>query len=86
MSGVRRSVSRRFSRKPLEIGEPELDERADPLLDPNLARDGECLLVARAHLLRIDALLQAVVAGDEQLLDPLSSILPLHKASVTRQI
>jgi hypothetical protein len=78
-------VSRRFSRKPFEIGKPELDERADPLLDPSLAREGECLLVARAHLLGIDALLQAVVAGHEQLLDPLARVFPLHKSTVTSQ-
>jgi hypothetical protein len=79
-------VSRRFSWKPLEIGEPELDQRADPVLDSGLARDREGLLVAGAGLGRIDALLQSVVPRDEQLLNPLARVVPLHKPSVTRQI
>ena len=57
--------------EPLEIGEPDLDERAHDLLEPGLARDDERLLVALPCLLRRGALLQAIVARDEQLLDPL---------------
>ena len=56
--------------EPLEVGEPELDERPHRLLEPGLARDRERLLVALPRLLRRDALLQPVVARDEQLLDP----------------
>ena len=51
-SGCRRSGWRRSSCEPLEIGEPELDERPDRVLEPRLARDLERLLVALAHLLR----------------------------------
>ena len=69
-SGCRRNGWRRFSSEPLEVGEPDLDERPDRVLEPGLARDGERLLVVRAHLLRRDALLQAVVARDQELLDP----------------
>jgi preprotein translocase subunit SecG len=54
----------------LEIGESDLDERPDRFLETCLAREGERLLVRRAHLLRRDALLQTVVARDDQLLDP----------------
>ena len=45
-----------------EIGEPDLDERTDRLLEACLARDGERLLVGLAHLLGVDALLEPVVA------------------------
>jgi len=68
----RRAAWRRFSSEPLEVGEPELDERADRLLEPRLARERQRLLVALAGLRRIHALLQPVVAGDEQLLDLLT--------------
>jgi hypothetical protein len=72
--------------KPLEIGEPEVDERTDLVLDAGLARGGQRLLVACARLRGIDALLEAVVTGDEQLADALARLVPLHKPSVTRQI
>ena len=45
-SGVRRSGSRRFSKEPLEIGEPELDQRTHAFLEPGLAGDLRGLLVA----------------------------------------
>ena len=61
---VRRSGWRRSSGEPLEVGEPDLDERPHALLEPGLARDRERLLVALAHLLRLDALLEPVVAGE----------------------
>jgi hypothetical protein len=70
-SGVRPSGWRRSSSEPLEVREPDLDERTDLLLESRLARDRQRLLVALADLLRGDALLQAVVAGQEQLVDPL---------------
>ena len=49
-SGVRRRRSSRSWSEPLEVGEPDLDERAHALLEPRLARDGERLLVALAGL------------------------------------
>ena len=61
-SGGRRSGWRRSSCEPFEIGEPDLDERADALLEPVLAGDRERLLVALADLLGGDALLEPVVA------------------------
>ena len=71
---------------PLEVGEPDLDERPDPLLEPRLARRLERLLVTLPHLGRVDPLLEPVVSGHEQLLDPQACVFPLHKLSVTRQI
>jgi CheY-like chemotaxis protein len=44
------------------------------------------LLVALARLARVDALLEAVVAGDEQLLDARAGVFPLHKPTLTGQI
>ena len=46
----------------LEIGEPDLDERADRLLEPGLPGRLERGLVARAHLVERHALLEPVVA------------------------
>ena len=40
-----------------EIREPDLHERANRVLEPRLAGDGECLLVGLAHLVGRDALL-----------------------------
>ena len=85
-SGVRRRRWRRFSSEPLEVGEPDLDERADRVLEACLARGLERLLVALAGLRRVDALLEPVVAGDEELLDPLPCLVPLHKSTVTVHI
>jgi len=78
MSGFRRRRSTRSSSKPLEIREPDLDERPDLLLEPGLARDRERLLEALPNLRRVDALLEPVVAGDEQLLDLLAGFVPFH--------
>ncbi len=86
MSGVRRRRWRRFSSEPLEVGQPDLDERADRLLEPRVLRRLEGLLVALPHLLRVDALLEAVVSGDQELLDPLPGVVALHKRTVTSQI
>jgi CheY-like chemotaxis protein len=72
-------------REPLEIGEPELDERPDRVLDACLARRLERLLVTLPRLRRVDSLLESVVSGHEQLLDPLAGV-PLHKFTVTSQI
>jgi preprotein translocase subunit SecG len=55
---------------PLEVSEPDLNEPAHGLLEPRLARERERLLIGRSHLFERDALLPAVVAGHEQLLDP----------------
>ncbi|MDF2753513.1 MAG: hypothetical protein K0S82_1896 [Gaiellaceae bacterium] len=79
----RRAGWRLFSCEPLEIGEPDLDERPHRVLEPGLARDGERLLVALAGLRGGDTLLEAVVARHEQLLDPRARILgPLHARSL----
>jgi CheY-like chemotaxis protein len=72
----------RRSSQPLEIGEPDLHEGSDGLLEPRLARDGERLLVALARLRRVDALLQPVVARHEQFLDPLAGVNGLHARSL----
>jgi preprotein translocase subunit SecG len=73
-SGGRRAGWRRSSCEPLEIGQPELDERPDTVLETGLARDRERLLVGLADLRGIDALLQPVVSGHEQLLDPRTGV------------
>ncbi len=65
-SSVRRLVWRRFSSEPFEVGEPDLDERPDRVLDPRLAGELERLLVALPRFLDGNALLEPVVAGDEQ--------------------
>jgi CheY-like chemotaxis protein len=73
---------RRFSGEPLEIGQAALDERPDRLLETGFAGKLECLLVAPAHLLGSDSLLQPVVAGDKVFLDLLASILSHHKSDL----
>src|SRR5439155_25617380 len=60
----------------VEVSEAQLDEGPDPVLEAGLARELECLLVARPHLRRRDSLLQPVVADDEQLLNPLPGFAP----------
>jgi preprotein translocase subunit SecG len=74
----------RRAREALEIGEPELDQRPDARLEASLAGDRERLLVTLPRLRRRDALLEPVVAGHEQLLDPGARI--VHDASVTRRV
>jgi protein translocase SecG subunit len=81
-SSGRRPGWRRFSSEPLEVREPDLDERANRLLEPRLARDRERLLVRRTNLLRRDPLLQPVVARDEELLDPLACVGIGHRESL----
>src|SRR5262249_61714493 len=78
-STCRRRGWRRFSCEPLEVGEPDLDERPHAVLEAGLPRDGERLLVGLPDLRRVDALLQPVVTGDEQLLDPLPCLAALHR-------
>ena len=56
-------------REPVEIGEPDLDQRPDRVLEAVLARQRERLLVGGAHPFGPDALFQPVVPGDEELLD-----------------
>jgi hypothetical protein len=69
MSGCRPKGWRRLSSEPLEIGEPELHERPHCVLQPGVARSLERLLEALAHLGHIDALLETIVAYNEQVLD-----------------
>ncbi len=69
-SSCRRHGWRRFSSEPFEIGEPDLDQRTNRVLEARIPRHRESLLVRLADLLGRNALLQPVVAGDEQLLDP----------------
>jgi len=71
-----------LGREPLEVREADLDQRTHGVLEPGLHRDRERLLVALARLLERDTLLQAVVAGDEQLLDPLARALVVHRATL----
>src|SRR5207249_9729855 len=60
----------------------DLHERAHAALEPGLASNLERLLVALASLLRRDALLQPIVPGDEELLNPLASFGAIHRRSV----
>jgi CheY-like chemotaxis protein len=82
----RRAGWRRFSSEPLEVGEPDLDQRADALLEPGLSRDGQRLLVVLARFSRVDALLEPVVARHEKLLDSLTRLFALHIRTVAVQI
>src|SRR5437879_4329802 len=85
-AGVRRSGLRGFSCEPLAIREPELHQRTDRILDACLVGGLEGLLVALSHLDRVAPLLQAVVAGHEELLDPFTGVVPLHKPTLTSHI
>lgn len=78
---------RRFSSEPFEVGQPELDKRADRILDSGLARELERLLVALPDFLDLDPLLEAVVAGDEQPLDLGAHLIAggVHICSLARQ-
>src|SRR3954470_14610627 len=84
-STSRRAGGGRFW-SPLETRKPDLDQRPDRVLEPGLAGDGESLLVALAYLGRIDPLLETIVAGDEQLLDPLVRVSGLHERSLAAHI
>jgi hypothetical protein len=58
-------VWRRFCFKPFKIGEPDLDEPSDPLLDAGGPRELECLLVTLAHFRGLHALFQPVIPGKD---------------------
>ena len=77
MSGFRRSGWSRFCFELRKIGEPELDQRPDAVLDPAFTGDLERLLVALTHLCGIDPLLQAVVPRQQRLLYTNTQI-PFH--------
>jgi hypothetical protein len=77
---------RRFSSKPLEIGEPNLDQRPDRILEAGFHRDGQRLFVALSRLGRIDALFEAIVPGNQQLLNPPASVGALHARSLAAHI
>jgi preprotein translocase subunit SecG len=62
-------VWRRSWSEPLEVREPDLDERAHRLLEAGLPRERERFLVRGANLFHGDALLQPIVPGHEELLD-----------------
>ena len=81
----RRAGWRRSWSEPLEVGEPDLDQRPHRVLEARLASDGERLLVALARFRRAGALLQPVVPRDEQLLDALARLGNVHLASVARR-
>jgi CheY-like chemotaxis protein len=76
----------RGSSKPLEIGDPDLDQRPDRILEARLACDLECLFVAFPGLCRIDALLEPIIPGNQQLLDPLVSVSLLHGRSLAAHL
>jgi hypothetical protein len=80
-SGGRRNGWRRFSFELSEIGQPDLDERLDRLLETRFTSHGERLLVGLAHLLVRHALLEAIVPGHEKLLDALARVFG-HRPSV----
>src|SRR5205085_10479978 len=73
-AGKRDGSSRSSPGPPPEVSEPDLDEWLDPTFEPRLACQGEGFLPALARLGRIDALLEAVGPGHEQLLDPSADV------------
>src|SRR5581483_8073119 len=82
-SGCRRRRWRRFSSEPLEVGEPDLDQRPDARLEAVLARDRERPLVALPDLLDRHALLQPVVARHEQVVDLRARLVLVHRRNRT---
>src|SRR5215208_6721837 len=70
-SGARLRRWRRFWSEPLEVGKSDLDQGPDRLLEPGFARRLECLGVALPDPGGVDSLLQAVVPGKQELLNPL---------------
>jgi hypothetical protein len=77
---------RRFSSQPFEIGKADLDQRPDRVLEARFSRNGERLLVACPRFRGIDALLEAIVTGDEELLNPLTRVFGLHDRSLAAHI
>src|SRR3954469_71883 len=67
--------------EPVEVGQADIDERADPLLHPVLARKLERLLVGGAHLVSGDPLFQPVVACDQKLLNLFPDLIQSTKTS-----
>jgi hypothetical protein len=82
----RRAGWRRFSSQPFEIGKADLDQRPDRVFEARLPRDGESLLVTLPCFRRVDPLLEAIVTGDEELLNPLSGAFRLHDRSLAAHI
>ena len=82
----RRAGWRRFSSEPLELGQPDVHQLADGLLEPDLGRDRERLCVGLPHFAEIHALFQTIVASDEESVDPLTCVVPLHIRTVSVQI
>jgi len=66
----RRAGWRRFWSALLEVGDPDLHERPDGILDARLAGERQRLLPALARLRRVDALFETVVTGYKMLLNP----------------
>ncbi len=64
--------------QPVEAGEADVDEGLHRLLQPSLPGEGEGLLVACSHLGWGRALLEPVVADDEQSLDAAADIVFCH--------
>jgi hypothetical protein len=65
----------------VQVGDPDLDERPDRVLDPRLAGERERLLPALPRLGGIHALFETVVSGYEKLLDPRTQIILGHEES-----
>ena len=82
----RRAGWRRSSSEPLEVGQPDLDQRPDAFLQPCVPRKRERLLVVLSRLFRIDALFEAIVPCDQKLLDSLTRVVALHIRTVAVQI
>src|SRR5262245_56030956 len=71
-------------RVPIEVGQADLDERPDRVFQARFPREFERLLVTLAHLVGTDALLQPVVAGNEQMLDARANVLG-HRFGYSRR-
>src|SRR5262245_11596386 len=75
--GTSESVCGRLN-EPIEIGEPHFDKRPNLILEAGFPGHPKRLLERLPDLFVGDALLQAVVTRDEQLLDPFSRVARLH--------
>jgi len=71
--------------KPREIGEADLDQRPDRVLEPGLACHRKGLLVALPYLLRVDALFETVVPGYQEPLDLRMRVFGLHAEKLAAQ-
>jgi hypothetical protein len=80
-SGFRPSGWSRFSLEPLEVGQPDLDERRDLLLDPCGSCERQGPLPAFTCPVSARPLLQAVIAFDERPLDTAANV-SLHVATL----